>query len=132
MVEKIKADVFRLLLVSNFEKKMLCLLYIIYIIFFNELYVILKVYFSILLSNFFKSVNWILIFTQVVVRGLLKNSCGKISWQSIVWSGPGLTMSRPASLEVMVWLRSGAGQHSMTKKFVCGERNFFLQASKNA
>ena len=40
--------------------------------------------------------------------------CGKMSWHSIVWSGPGLSMFRSASLEVLVWLRSGAGQHSIT------------------
>ena len=39
---------------------------------FNELYVILKVYFSVLLSNFFKRVIWSLIFTQSIVSGLLK------------------------------------------------------------
>ena len=33
--------------------------------------------------------------------------CGKFSWQSIVWYGPGMALSRPASLEVLVWLRSG-------------------------
>ena len=58
--------------------------------------------------------------------------CKKIPWQSIVRSGPGLATSRPASLKFLVWLRSGAGQHSMTKKFVCGEQNFFLQVSKNS
>ena len=40
-------------------------------------------------------------------------------------------MPRPASLEVLVWIRPGADQHSMTKNFVCGERIFFLQVSKN-
>ena len=55
---------------------------------------------------------------------------GKISWQSIVWSGPVLAMSRLASLKVLVWLRSGAGQHSIIKKFVCGERNFFYKFRK--
>ena len=60
----------------------------------------------------------------------MQNQCRKISWQFIVWTGPGLAMSRPASLEVLVWLRSGAGQHSTTKKIVCGERTFFLQVMK--
>ena len=40
-------------------------------------------------------------------------------------------MSRPASLKVLIWLRFGAVPPSVTKKFVCCERNFFLQVSKN-
>ena len=36
----------------------------------------------------------------------LNNPCGKISWQSIVWPGPGLAMSRQVSLDVLVWVRS--------------------------
>ena len=43
-----------------------------YLNFLNKLYVILNYYFSILLSNFFKSVILSLIFTQGVVCGLLK------------------------------------------------------------
>ena len=43
-----------------------------YVKFFNESYVILKFYFSILLCHFFKSVIWSPIFTQGVVSGLLK------------------------------------------------------------
>ena len=49
---------------------------------FNQLYVILKVYFSILLSNFFKSLIWSLIFTRGVVSDLLKKwwcNCGQDS-----------------------------------------------------
>ena len=40
-------------------------------------------------------------------------------------------MSRPASLEVLVWLRSGAGQHSMLKKLVyVSNGNFFYKFRK--
>ena len=48
--------------------------------FFND--VIFKVYFSILLNNFFKNVIWGLIFTQGVVSNLLKKwwwNCGQES-----------------------------------------------------
>ena len=49
---------------------------------FNELYVILEVYFSILVTNFFKSLIWSLIFTPDVVIGLLKKwcwNCGQVA-----------------------------------------------------
>ena len=57
--------------------------------------------------------------------------CGEISWHFIVSSGSGLATSRPDGLEVLVWLKSGTGQHSMTKKFVCGKQKFFLQVLKS-
>ena len=70
--------------------------------------------------------NWIIlkILIKSVVCKYYRNPCGKISWQSIVWSGVDLAMSRPASLVVLVWVRSGAGQHSMTKKLVCRVEKF--------
>ena len=56
--------------------------------------------------------------------------CWKISWQSIVWSGPGLAMSSPASLEV----RTGSDLTSVSiprqKSLYVSVKNFFHQFRK--